>query len=340
MSEQERVDRLPRMRRRDFLVLASAATIWPHAARAQPAKTVYRLGFLSPGAFAPGTTSGRLVAEIPRQLAASGFTGADLELVRRGAEGHFERLPALVAELAAEKVDVIITVGYPAAAAAKKATSTVPIVVFNAGDPVKTQLAASLGRPGGNLTGISDVAAELAPKRLELLKEAAPNLRRVAMLWNANDLGMTMRYEASAAVAKDLGVDVQSLGVREPNDFADAFAAMERAMPDGLLMVADALTILNRKRVFDFAAQHNLPAIYEESSFARDGGLMSYGPDEMETAARAASLVLRILKGAKPEELPFEQPTRFRLVINLKTAKALALAIPQTLLVSADEVIE
>ncbi len=341
MSEQQRMDRLPRMRRREFLVLAGGAAAWPMAARAEPAKKVYRLGFLSPGAFAPASTPGRLSAEIPRHLAASGFKlGADLELVKRAAEGHFERLPALVAELAAEKVDVIITVGYPVAAAAKKGTSTVPIVAFNAGDPVKTQLAASLSRAGANLTGISDVGAGLARKGLELLKEAAPNLRRVAMLGNANDLGMTMRYEASAAVAKDLGVDVQSLGVREPNDFADAFAAMERAMPDGLLMVADALTILNRKRVFDFAAQHRLPATYEESSFARDGGLMSYGPDEMETAARGASLVLRILKGAKPEELPFEQPTRFRLVINLKTAKALALAIPQTLLVSADEVIE
>src|SRR5262249_46951448 len=140
--------------------------------------------------------------------------------------------------------------------------------------------------------------------------------------------------------AREVGVTVQSLGVREPDDFNEAFAAMERAMPDGLLMVADALTILNRKRVFDFAAKHRLPAIYEDSAFARDGGLMSYGPDEAEAAARGASLILRILKGAKPNELPFEQPTRFRLVINLKTAKALGLALPSTLLVAADEVIE
>jgi putative ABC transport system substrate-binding protein len=330
------------MRRRDFVAaIGGAAVTWPFAAQAEPTGRVYRLGFLSPGSFAPRTTSGRLVEGIPRQIAQSGFaSGASLALVKHGAEGRLERLPALVADLVAAKVDVIITVGYPVSAAAKEGTSTVPIVIFNAGDPVKTRFTESLSHPTGNVTGISDVAAELAPKRLELLKEAAPKLQRVAMLWNANDLGMTMRYEASAAVAKELGVTVQSLGVREPDDFADAFAAMERSMPDGMLMVADTLTILHRKRVFDFAAKHRLPAIYEDSNFARDGGLMSYGPDEAETDARGASLVLRILKGTKPSELPFEQPTRFRLVINLKIAKALGLSFPSTLLVAADDVIE
>jgi len=160
------------------------------------------------------------------------------------------------------------------------------------------------------------------------------------MLWNAKDLGMTMRYEASAAAAKELGVTVESFGVREPDDFADAFLAMERDKPDGLLMVADSLTFLNRKRIFDFTAKYGLPAIYETDAFARDGGLMSYGPDGAETAQRAASLVERILKGAKPADLPLEQPTHFRLVINLKTAKALGLTIPQSLLARADEVIE
>ncbi len=205
---------------------------------------------------------------------------------------------------------------------------------------MRTQLVASLNRPGGNITGISDVAGELAPKRLEFLKEAAPKLRRVAMLWNASDFGMTTRYEASAAVAKELGVTVQSFGVREPNDFADAFRAMERSMPDGLLMVADALTFLNRRRVFEFAEEHRLPAIFEDANFTRDGGLMSYGPDEAETASRGASLVSRILQGEKPADLPFEQPTRFRFAINLKTAHALGLTIPLTLLARADEVIE
>src|SRR5262249_13692884 len=167
------------------------------------------------------------------------------------------------------------------------------------------------------------VAAELAPKRLELLKQAAPRLKRVAMLWNASDLGMTLRYEASAAAAKQLGVTVQSLGVREPDDFKDAFTAMEETKPDGLLMVSDTLMILNRKRVFDFAAAHGIAAIYEDARYARDGGLMSYGPDAGEIAERAAKLVARILHGTRPADLPIEQPTRFTLVINMKTAKGL-----------------
>ena len=327
------------MKMHRLLPLIAAALFLASSSHAQTGK-VYRIGFLSPGDFAPGTNRGRLTEEISRQLAQSGFTtGANLELIKRGAEGHFERLPALVAELVAAKVDVIVTFSYPVAAAAKEGTSLIP-VIFGAGDPVKTHLVASLNRPGGNVTGISDVAAELAPKRLELLKEAAPKLFRVAMLWNANDLGMTTRYEASAVAAKKLGVTVLSFGVREPDDFGDAFEAMERDKPDGLLMVADALTFLNRKRVFDFAAEHRLPVIYETSAFAHDGGLMSYGPDENEAAERGANLVLRVLKGEKPADLPLEQPTRFRLVINLKTAKALSLTVPPGLLVAADEVIE
>jgi putative tryptophan/tyrosine transport system substrate-binding protein len=328
------------MRRRDALALIGAVLAWPRFANAQ-APRLHRIGFLSPGGFVPGSIPGDLSDQIADQLAQSGFApGVNVELVKVGAEGHLERLPGLVAKLDAAKVDVIVTFSYPVAVAAKQATSTIPIVIFGTGDPVKTGLVQSLNRPGGNITGISDVAAELAPKRLELLKEAAPELQRVAMLWNANDLGMTMRYEASAAAAKQLGITVESLGVREPNDFDDAFAAMERDKPDGLLMVADALTILNRKRVYAFAAAHRLPAIYEGALFARDGGLMSYGPDAAETAARGASLIRRILSGEKPADLPFEQPTRFRLVINLKTAKALGLTIPSALLASADEVIE
>ena len=245
-----------------------------------------------------------------------------------------------MAELVAAKVGVIVAFGYPAAAAVKEGTSVVPAVIFSTGDPVKTRLVASLNRPGGNITGISDVAAELAPKRLELLKQTAPQLQRVALLWNAGDPGMTARYEATAAAAKTLNMSVVALGVREPNDFEDAFAAMESSMPDGLLMVADAFTALNRKRVFDFAATHRLPAIYEAENFARDGGLMSYGPDDAETLERGANLIERILKGEKPADLPLEQPTRFRLVINLKTAQALGLTIPQSILLAADEVIE
>ncbi len=203
-----------------------------------------------------------------------------------------------------------------------------------------TGLAASLGHPGGNLTGISDMAPELSVKRLDLLKEAAPGIKKVAMLWNADDAGMTTRYRAAEAAARTLDVEVQPLGVREPEDFESAFAAMTRDKPDGILMVTDVLTVLNRRKVFEFASTHRIPAIYEFDYLARDGGLMSYGPSSKELSARIADLVARILQGAKPADLPFEQPTRFDFVINLKTAKAISLIVPQALLARADDVIE
>jgi len=322
------------------IALALALVLLSASARAQSAK-VYRIGFLSTSDYAPGSPLGRFADGIIRRLGQLGYTlGTNLTVEQRGAEMHLERLPGLVAELVANKLDVIVTSTYPAAAAAKIGTNTIPIVISGAGDPVRTNLVASLARPGGNVTGISDVAAQLAPKRLQMLKEAVPSLQRVAVLYNASDLGMTMRYAASAEVAKMLGVTVQSLGVRAPDDFEDAFAAMNRDMPDGLLMVSDALTRLNRQRVYDYAAAHRLPAIYEADSYARDGGLMSYGPDGAESEERIASLVDRLFKGANPADLPVEQPTRFRLVINLKTAKALGITFPQTLLATADDVIE
>jgi putative ABC transport system substrate-binding protein len=238
------------------------------------------------------------------------------------------------------KVDVILAASYPAIRAAKEGTSTIPIVLLFGGDPVETGMVRSLAHPGGNVTGISDVASELSAKRLELLKEIIPALRRVAMLWNADDLGMTLRYRTATAVAESLGVVVQALGVREPDDFEAAFAAMTREPPDALLMVSDSLTELNRKRVYDFAAAHRLPAIYEFKFYARDGGLISYGPDRTEAAARAGSLVARVLNGAKPADLPVEQPTKFELVVNLKTARALGITIPRPILLRADEVID
>ena len=330
------------MRRREFITLLGSAAVWPLTARAQlvtQAAKVYHLGFIGPGN--PEADANRVVASLLNGLAQRGYVlGGNLTLERRGAQFQVERLPGLLDELVASKVDVIVTTSYPAALAAKHGTRVVPIVAVGTGDPVGTGLIDSLARPGGNITGISDVAAELAPKRLELLKDLAPALRRVAMLWNASDLGMTMRYRATAAAAQTLGVAVQTLGVREPDDFNDAFAAMTREPPDGILMVSDALTQLNRKRVFEFASAHRLPAIYETEYLARDGGLMSYGPDTEEIFDRVAVLVDRILKGADPANLPFEQPTRFRLVINLKTAKALGLEVPPTLLARADEVIE
>jgi putative tryptophan/tyrosine transport system substrate-binding protein len=328
------------MRRRDFItLLGSAAAAWPLAAIGQTTSKVYRVGSLSPGE--PVSDSSYFGAAIVRGFAKHGYTvGRNLVFERRGAMAKMERLPGLVGELLASNVDVILTFGYPPALAAKRGTTTVPIVLTQAGDPVATGLVDGLTRPGGNLTGISDVAGELSAKRLELLKDAVPSLRRVAMLWNEADSGMTTRYRSSAAAAQMLGVTVQPLGVREPEDFEAAFAAMTREPPDAILMVSDVLTNLNRRRVYEFAAAHRLPAIYEHQYYARDGGLMSYGADPEETYDRVAGLIDRILKGEKPASLPIELPTRYLLVINLKTAKAFGLEVPPTLLARADEVIE
>jgi putative tryptophan/tyrosine transport system substrate-binding protein len=324
-------------RRACLMLLSGAAVVWPRAVRAQSPAKVVRLGVLSGGA--PVTDASPVGAALLRRLAQHGYTlGQNLALERRGAEGHPDRLPSLVNDLVASRVEALITIGYPAALAAKQGT-TMPVVVIHAGDPVRTGLVESLARPGGHLTGISDVSADLTPKRLELLKELVPTLRRVAMLWNAADLGMTLRYQASEAGAQALGLSIQPLGVREPEDFDEAFAAMQRERPDAILMVTDTLTLLNRKRVFEFATAHQLPAIYEFDYLVRDGGLLSYGPDQDESFGRVAALVDRILTGTKPADLPFEQPTRFRLAINLKTAQVIGLTVPSILLLQADEVI-
>ena len=256
------------------------------------------------------------------------------------AAGDASRLPALAQQAVKDGAAVIVTSSYPAARAARTATSTIPIVIFNAGEPEETGLIASLAHPGGNLTGLSDLSADLSAKRLQLLKEAAPSLKRAAMLYNADDAGMVTRYKAASAVAPKLGVTLEPFGVREPDDFGGAFAKMAADPPDGILMVTDVLTILNRKRVIDFAAAHKLPAIYEMALFAKDGGLMSYGPNRKEMLNRVAGLVARILKGAKPGDLPFEQPTLFEFTINRKAADAIGLALPPDLLARADEVIE
>ena len=332
-------------RRREFVVLLGSAAvaaiawprIWQRDQRDQSPSNVYRVALLS-GA-APIADNSPFGAPFIRGLSRRGYElGRNLAFERRGAEEHIDRLGRLVDELMASKVDVIVTFGYPAAAAAKQETE-LPVVAF-AVDPVRTGLAESLTRPGGNLTGISDVSAEVTPKRMELLREMAPGLQRVAILWNANDLGMTLRYRASEAGAQALGISVQPLGVREPEDFEEAFAAMKREMPDAIFMVSDVLTNLNRRRVYEFAAMHRLPAMYEFDFLVRDGGLMSYGPDLDQSFDRVAALVDTILKGAIAAELPFEQPTRFRFVLNLKTAKALGLDVPPSLLAQADEVIE
>jgi putative ABC transport system substrate-binding protein len=326
------------MDRRVFLGILAGGLVAPLTAPAQQPGKEWRIGFLSGSARPPDGAPPAPLRQALREL--GHVEGANVIYEGRWAEAKRQRFPGLAAELVGLKVDVIVTTGGQAATAAKEATSTIPIVITNAGDAVATGLIASLARPGGNITGITDPAAELSTKRLELLKEAASKASRIAILWNADDLGMTLRYRAVERAARILHVTVQPLGVREPEDFETAFSAMSRERPDALFLVTDALTTLNRKRVFDFVATHRIPAMYEFGSLVKDGGLMSYGPDLADSFRRAAAYVDKLLKGAKPADLPVEQPTKFDLVINLKTAKALGLTIPLSLLARADEVIQ
>ena len=321
---------------RRIVFAAAALALLQAGAFAQSGK-VYRVGLV--GAGAPDV--GLLGPPVANTFAKRGYV-ADQNILfeRRAGQGKVDRLPGFIDEFVASHVDVILTAGYPAALAAKERADGIPIVVTQSGDPVATRLVESLARPGGNITGVSEIAAELSAKRLSLLKEAVPGVHSVAVLWNADDLGMSLRYQAAEAEAKRLGMVIVPLGVRAPDDFTTAFAEMTKTPPDAILMVTDVLTILNRKRVIDFAAEHRLPAIYEYASLAHDGGLMSYGPDVNTIFERAVALADRILKGAKPADLPLELPTRFQFAINMKTAKALGLNIPESILVRADDVIE
>jgi putative ABC transport system substrate-binding protein len=327
------------MKRREFIgLLGATVIIRPHDSVAQPSTKIYRLASLT-GNVAISVNSPNATTLL-NTMEQRGYTlGKNLAYDARGAGGEIEKIPQLIEDFKASGVDVLVAVGYPAARSAKVA-GIPTVIAYGAGDPVATGLVNSLAQPGGTVTGISDDAALLTTKRLSLLKTLSPNIRKVAMLWNKNDLGMSLRYEASAKAARELGVTVQPLGVQEPDDFNDAFTGMDRDPPDAILMVSDSLTTLNRKRVFAYAATKRLPAIYEYDALVRDGGLMSYGADLSESFERAAVMIDRIFKGANPSELPFEQPTRYKFMINLKTAKAISIEIPPTLLALADEVIE
>ena len=321
--------------RRKLLLALGAA---PFTVHAQQAGKVWRIGFLAGGA---RPADGSVPAPLREAIRALGYAeGKDIVYEGRWGAARNERLPVLAGELLGLKVDLIVTQGGPSAAAAKQATSTIPIVVVGAGDVVETGLVASLARPGGNVTGRNDPAAVLSTKRLQLLMEVVPMAKRVAVLWNAGDNAMTLRYREIEKAAQLLRVSIEPLGVREPDDFDAALAAMNRARPDALMMVSDALTILNRQRVIDYAAAHRIPAMYEFGAIVQAGGLMSYGSDPAENFKLAAEYVVRILKGAKPGDLPVQEPTRYFLVVNMKTAKALSLKIPQLILLRADEVME
>lgn len=318
-------------------VIAAAATFaLPAMAFADTAR-VYRVGILSPAP--PGGNV--LGPDMTRAFAARGYVeGKNVMFLRESARGDVSQLPGLVDKLVAQHVDLIVTASYPAAKAAKDRAGNIPIVVTLSGDPVKTGLAASLAHPGGNVTGVSEIASELTAKRLALLKEAAPSVHTVAVLWNADDLGMTLRYRAAQVEAPILGVVIVPLGVHAPDDFAAAFAAMTKTPPDAIMMVTDVLTNLNRKRVMDFADAHRLPAMFEYDFLVHQGGLMAYGPNMADIYNRAAALADRILKGAKPADLPLELPTHFDFAVNLKTAKAIGLDFPRTILSQATDIVE
>ena len=309
----------------------------PLAAGAQPAGKVPRIGILNPAS--PSTVS--LFHDRLREgLRDLGYVdGQNIVIEYRWAEGKNDRLPDLAAELVRLKVDLIVADGTPGALAAKRATSTIPIVMTSAGDPIGSGLVASLARPGGNITGLSFFGPELDGKRLEVLKEVVPKLARVAVLRNPDNPASAFQVREARTAARVLRMQVQVLGVRSPDDLDSAFAAMTREHADALLVLADWSFELHRTQLVKLAAKSRLPTMFGSRGYAEAGGLMAYGPNPADMFRRAATYIDKILKGANPADLPVEQPTKFELVVNLKTAKALGLKIPQSVLVRADEVI-
>ena len=322
------------------LILSLAiAVLDPRVVAGQAPTKLYRVGHLSTAGRTPDGGPPRPLRDGLRELGC--IEGQHVVYEARFAEGKVERLPGLAADLLALKVDVIVAQGRPAVVAAKQATSTTPIVIAPASsDAVATGLIASLPRPGANVTGLTDELDQLSAKRVELLRETVPKVVRIAVFWNATDPGMALRYRAIESATRLLSVEAESFALRSPDDFEPAFRAMTRRRPDALLLVTDALTNMNQKRVVEFAAAQGIPAMYESAAVVRQGGLMSYGPAPEDMFRRAAVYIDRIFKGATPSDLPAEQPTRYYLTVNLKTAKALNLAIPAAILLRADQVIE
>jgi putative tryptophan/tyrosine transport system substrate-binding protein len=323
------------MRRRDFITLVSGAVAaWPLGAFAQESGKIWRMGFIAHG-------HARFYDALFEGLREFGYAeGRNLVVERRYAEGRAERFQEFAAEMVRLKVDIIVVVTTPAALAVKKATTTIPIVFPNAIDPVESGVIASLAHPGGNVTGGAAQTAVLSTKRLEILKEAVPGLSRGAVLWNAANPALALAWRQTQGAARALGVTLQPHEVRDLKDFEAAFAMMAQQRPDALLVTQDALTLQHRKEIIDFAIQKRLPSMFVAKEWVEAGGLMSYGESLSDMYHRAAYFVDRILKGAKPADLPVEQVTKFELVLNLKTAKAIGLTFPDAFLARADAVIE
>jgi ABC-type uncharacterized transport system substrate-binding protein len=327
------------VQRRAFIgTLAGGLLAAPLAAEAQPAGT-RRIGLLETSSPSPARV--RLWETLRQRLRELGYLeGHNIAFESRFGEGKPDRLPGLAAELVGLKVDVIVTSGTPASLAAKQATRTIPIVMAQLADPVGAGLVASLGRPGGNVTGLTTQDANLSGKRLEMLREVVPKVSRFAVLIDETSPGSMLIARGTQVAAQSLGVQLQSLGVRGPGELDRAFSAMKEARAGALIVESSSLLFTSRTRLADLALKNRLPTVFAQREYAEAGGLMAYSADFSDLFRRTATFVDKILKGAKPADLPVEQPTKFDFVINLKTAKALGLTIPPSLLQRADQVIE
>jgi putative ABC transport system substrate-binding protein len=314
----------------------------PRRGEAQQAAKVARIGYLGTGSLESPETQANLDA-FRQGLHDLGYVEGQSIHIEYRADGKLERLAALATELVRLKVDIIVAGATPAARAAQQATTTIPVVAVAMGDPVRDGLVASLGRPGANITGSTFLGPELVPKRLEILKEAIPKISRVAALWHPGAFSERTTQDMlkeTQVVARGLGVQLQLVEARRADEFDRAFTAMTKQRADALVTFPSPMLYSERRRLVGLAAKHRLPSMFNAREFVELGGLMAYGASIADLSRRAAIYVDKILKGAKPADLPVEQPTKFELVINVKTAKALGLTIPQSLLVRADEVIQ
>ena len=320
-----------------IVTLALGTLLAPLAADAQQAGKVARIGYVGVSSASAVPHADEAFRHGLRDL---GYVeGQNIAIEYRWAEGQLDRLPDLAAELVRLKVDVIVASSTPTALAAKNATRTIPIVFVTAGDPVGSGLVAGIARPGGNITGLSLLAPEIVAKQLQLLKEAVPQASRVAVLSNPANPYTALMVKETEAAARSLGMWVQLLGVRGADAFDSAFSAVTKGRASALFVLFDPFLFAHRTRIAEFANKNRLPAMYPHREYAETGGLMAYGADIRDNFRRAATYVHKILTGTKPADLPVEQPTKFELVINLKTAKAMGLTIPQSVLIRADEVI-
>jgi putative ABC transport system substrate-binding protein len=321
------------MQRREFITfLGASAALWPLTAHAQKS---FKIGLLDTGLGAA------FAVPFLQKLVELGYVeGRNVVIERKSAGGNTELLAGLAEDLVRQQVDIIVTAGTPAGFAAKKATSTIPIVLGANSDPVGVGLVASLARPGGNATGNSLMAPDLSAKRLDILHTLAPGISRIAILWDSSNPGMAERVRETKIAADQSHILLNTVGPRNLNELDTAFADLLNARPDALLVTAEPFTRQNLIRILEFSNNNKIPAMFEDSSYVVDGGLISYGPDYQDVFRKAAIFVDKILKGAKPADLPIEQPTKFELVINLKTAKAFGLEIPPKLIALADRVID